>query len=103
MISIGQLKVSNLPPELCAFGPKMKRIFKNFKKILRFFDQNIYGKLTLFTFFTKYFLDFCLRSESIDLWKIKPDFYNNFSDFGGGGRSGVPHSPPDATESSHPR
>ena len=50
-------------------------------------------------FFTKYFLDFWLRSESIDLWKITQDFYNNFSDFGGGGgeRSGVP-SPPDATE-----
>ena len=47
-------------------------------------------------FFTKYFLDFWLRSESIDLWKITPDFYNNFSDFGGGERSGFP-PPPDAT------
>ena len=34
--------------------------------------------------FTKYFLDFWLRSESIDLWKITPDLYNNFSDSGGG-------------------
>ena len=35
-------------------------------------------------------MDFWLLSESIDLWKITPDFYNNFSDFGGRGRSGVP-------------
>ena len=57
---------------------------KNFKKISRFFDQNLFGKLAFFTIFTKYFLDFWLRSESIDLWKITPDFYNNLSDFGGG-------------------
>ena len=35
-------------------------------------------------FFTKYLLDFWLRSESMDLWKITPDFYNNFSDFAWG-------------------
>ena len=52
--------------------------------MLRFFDKNLYGKLTFFTSFTKYFLAFWLRSESIDLWKIIPDFYNNFPDFGGG-------------------
>ena len=34
-------------------------------------------------YFTKYFWDFWLRSESIDLWKITPDFYNNLSHFGG--------------------
>ena len=39
-------------------GPKMKRSLKNFKKILRFFDQNLYGKLTFFTIFPTYFLDF---------------------------------------------
>ena len=38
------------------------------------------------------FLDFWLRSESIDLWKITPDFYSNLSDFGGG-RSGRPPPP----------
>ena len=37
---------------------KNEEILKIFKKILRFFDQNFYGKLTFFTFFTKYFLDF---------------------------------------------
>ena len=60
-------------------------LLKTAWKFLRFFDQNLYGKLTFFTIFTKYFLDCSLRSESIDLWKITPDFYNNFSDFGGGG------------------
>ena len=30
---------------------KMKRILIIFKKILRFFDQNLYGKLTFFTIF----------------------------------------------------
>ena len=38
--------------KLFAFGPKMTRIEKIFKKILRFFDQNLYGKLTFFTIFT---------------------------------------------------
>ena len=47
-------------------------------------------------FLTKYFLDFWLRSESIDIWKITPDFYNNFSYFGGGDVPAFP-PPPDAT------
>ena len=85
MISIAQVKLSKMPAKRCVFAPKMKRILKIFKKILRFFDQNLYGKLTFFTIFPKYVLDFWLRSESIDLWKIRPDFYNNFSDFVGGG------------------
>ena len=37
--------------KLGAFGPKMKRILKIFKKILRFFDQNLNGKFTFFTIF----------------------------------------------------
>ena len=51
MTSIGKVKLGNLPAEFCAFGPKMKRILKIFNKILRFFDQNLYGKLTFFTIF----------------------------------------------------
>ena len=51
MISIAQVKISNLPAKLCPFGPKMKRILKIFKKILRFFDRNLNGKLTFFTIF----------------------------------------------------
>ena len=80
-ISIGQAKLSNLPAKLSEFGPNVKKILKGFKKILRFFDQNFYEK---WTFFTKYFLDFCLISGSIYLWKITPDLYNNFSEFFGG-------------------
>ena len=49
MISIGQLKLSKVPAKLGAFGPKMRRISKDFKKILRFFDQNLYGTVTFFT------------------------------------------------------
>ena len=37
---------------------KMKNILKDFKKILRFFDQNLYGKLSFSEFFPKYFLEF---------------------------------------------
>ena len=61
----------------------LKKTLKNSKKILRFFDQNLHGKLTFLTFFTNIFLDFLLLSQSIYLGKITPDFYNNFSDFGG--------------------
>ena len=43
-------------------------------------------------------MDFWLRAESIDLWKITLGFYNNFSDFDGG-RGNVPaFPPPDATD-----
>ena len=66
-----------------AFGAKMKKILKNFNKNLRFFDQNLYGKLTFSQICNKFFFDFCLISESIHPWKITPVFYNNFSDFGG--------------------
>ena len=87
MFSIGQAKVSNGPAKPCAFGPKEKKTLKKVKKILRFFDQNLYRKWTFAQSFTKYFLEFCILSESIYPWKITSDFYNNFSDFVGGGRS----------------
>ena len=51
MSSIGQVKLSKLPAKICAFGPQMKEVLKKFKKILRFFDQNLYGKLTFCTIF----------------------------------------------------
>ena len=70
-----QRKVSNLPPKLCAFGPKMK-------KIVGFFDKNLSGSW-LFHILTKYFWDFCLFSEIIYQWKMTSVFYNNFSDFEG--------------------
>ena len=93
-IFIGKSKFRNMGANLSAFGPKMNKNLKSFQKILRFVDQNIYGKLTFFTFFTKYFSDFWLLSESIYHCKIKPNVSNNFSDFlGGGERSGVPTLP----------
>ena len=33
-----------------AFGPNMKKYLKIFKNILKFFDQNLDGKKTFFTF-----------------------------------------------------
>ena len=36
-------------------------------------------------------MDLWFHFENLDLWKITPDFYNNFSDFGGGS---PPPSPP---------
>ena len=41
----------HLPAKVCAFGPEMKRILKYSKKFLRFFDRNLYGKLTFFHHF----------------------------------------------------
>ena len=67
---------------------------ENFEKVQEnseiFWSKSLW-KMDCFTIFTQYFLDFWLRSESIDLWKITPNVYNNFSDFGGGGD--VPASP----------
>ena len=37
-------KISNLPPKPWSFAPKAKRFLKNFKKNLKFFDQNLHGK-----------------------------------------------------------
>ena len=46
----GKLRI--LLAKSCAVGRKRKKIMKNFKKILRFFYQNPYGKLSFFTFFS---------------------------------------------------
>ena len=76
--------------------------FEIFKKILRFFDQNLYGNLTFLTiqFFTTYFLEFYILSESIlHPWKITSVFYTS-------GTFRLPPSPrPDSTESlaTHPK
>ena len=81
LISIGQLKPSTVPAKASAFAPIMMSLLKDFENILRFFDQKLFLRnLTFFTIFTKYLLDFWLRSDSDSdsLWKITPDFYNNF-------------------------
>ena len=43
-------KTKQLVAKLCAFGLKLKRILKIFKKSLRFFDQNLSGKWTFHNF-----------------------------------------------------
>ena len=81
---------------------KNEENFEIFKKILRFFDQNLYGNLTFLTirFFTTYFLEFYILSESIlHPWKITSVFYTS-------GTFRLPPSPrPDSTESlaTHPK
>ena len=37
-------KIKQPPAKCCPFGPKTKRILIAFKKIMRFFDQNLFGK-----------------------------------------------------------
>ena len=95
MISIGQVNPSNLPSKLCAFRPKMKRFSKIFKKILRFFDQNPYGKLTYFTILDIIFLGFLTPLRKYRPLEDNTRFLQQFFRFRGGGRSGVP--PPDAS------
>ena len=51
MSSIDQGKLRNLRAKVCAAQPKIKKTLKNSNKILSFFDQNRYGKLTFFAFF----------------------------------------------------
>ena len=70
--------------------------FENFQENVEIFLSKSLWKIYIFHMFSKYFLDFWLRSESIYPWKITPDFYTIFPISGGGGRSGIP--PPDATE-----
>ena len=52
MLSIGLLKLRMLPGNLSEFGPKIKKTMENFRKTLRFFDLNLYGKLIFSLFFT---------------------------------------------------
>ena len=86
MISIGQVKVSNRPAKLCAFGPKEKRFWKISRKFWDFFI-----KISMENWLSSHFLlNISWISDSspkvhIYLWKIRPYFYNNFSYFGGGG------------------
>ena len=98
MISIGQVKLRKVPQYLARFDQKWRE-FRKFSRKLWDFLIKISMENWLFSqFFTKYFLDSWLRSESIDLWKITPDFYNNFSGFGGGGTFRRSPPPPDATD-----
>ena len=69
-----------------AFGRKIQMA----GKILRnFWKKTQWEKMIFLLFLEKLLL-------KIEPWKITSDFYNNFSDFGGGGRRNVPVSPPPA-------
>lgn len=72
----------------------MTRILKNFKKMWRFVDQNLNGKLNFAQFLTKYFFEFWLLSERISRGRITPSTTTIFPI--SGGLSGVP--PLNATE-----
>ena len=67
MISIGQLKLRNVPAKLFAFGPKMKRILENFKKILSFLIKISMENGLFSHFFTKTVRskNFCTGPEKI--------------------------------------
>ena len=72
---------------------KNEENFEKFQENFEIFWSKSLWKIEFFSqFFIKYFLDFRLRSEGLDIWKITPDFYNNFSDFRGG--VNVPAPPP---------
>ena len=89
MISIIQGKLRKLLQNFARLDQKLRKFRKIWRKCWNFLIKISMENWLFFTIFTKYFLEFCLLSESIYPWKITPDFYN-FSDFGGRGRSGVP-------------
>ena len=62
-----------------------RKFWKNSRKFWDFLINISMENWRFSQLFTKYFLDFCLLPESIYPWKIRPNFYNNFSDFGWGG------------------
>ena len=68
---------------------------KKFKKILRFFDHNLYGKLTFFSNFHEIFLLFLPLLRKDRPLEGNTIFLRFFSVSAGGGRSPVP--PPYAT------
>ena len=80
------VKIKNAACKVLRFCTKMKKIVNIFKKILRFFDQHLYRKLTFSQFFTKYFLKFCLFSKSIHIpLEDKTSLLQQFFLFLGGG------------------
>ena len=96
IISIRQGKLRNIHAKFCAFGPEKTDFLKIFKKILRFFDQNLYGKLTFFVNIHENSSIILAQLRKYYLWKITLDFYNkNLSVSGGGDVPPVP--PPYAT------
>ena len=79
---------------LARLDQKWRNFWKFSRKFWEFLIKISMENWLFSKFLAKYFLEFCLLSETIYPWKIKPDFYNNHSDFG----SNVPAFPhPDAS------
>ena len=85
-----QGKLRNRRQNLPRLDQKMKKRLKKYKKNLRLFDKNLYGKFTASKFFANYFWDAYFFSESMYSWIITPVFYNNFPPISGGSRSRLP-------------
>ena len=82
-------KAKHASSKICAFGPKWRNIWNIAGNLWDFLIKISMENWLFSQFSTKYFFDFCQLSEIIYLWKLRPDFYNNSSDFGRG-RSHVP-------------
>ena len=83
MISTGQRNLRKLRAKLSAFGPKKENFEKFQEKFAIFWSKSLW-KIDFEQFFAKYFLEFCLHSESIYHWKITAVCYYKFPDFEGG-------------------
>ena len=71
---------------------------KNFKKIMRFFDQNLYGKFTFFTIFYLIFIGFLTPLRKYRPLEDNTRFLQQFFRFPGGGTFRRSPSSPDATD-----
>ena len=75
---------------------KNQKNFEKFQENFEIFWSKSLWKIDFFSqFCTKYFLDFRIRSESIDIWKRTPDSITIFPISGEGNVPAFP--PPDAT------
>ena len=97
MISIGQVKLSNLPAKPCAFGQKMQIILKIFKKSLRFFWSVALSKIAFFTIFSFIFLAFLTSLRKYRPLEDNTRFLQQFFRFRGEGNVPAFPPPPDAT------
>ena len=71
MISIWQLKLSNLLAKFCAIRPQMNNVLKIFKKIWRFFKSESLWKID---FFHKFLRNISWSSPPPDATD-RPDYY----------------------------
>ena len=91
MNSIGQRRIRKVRAKSFAFWPKNEESIEDFQENFKIFWSQSPSEIDFFHIFTKYFLYFWFRSESLYLWKRRTDFYNISSNFGWGN---VPASSP---------